>query len=260
MGHQERPLHEQFLDAIKANRARLDSRRGFVAGGAKLAGGLAGGAAVALAVTGASRGTSHAFAQDDATPVASPAASPVAGGGDVDILNYALTLEHLEYAFYRDGLNQFGLAGFNEAGQPETVYPNLQIIRTHEAEHVAALTQAITDLGGTPVEEQSYDFGYEDVDTFLATAVTLEDTGVAAYAGAAPLISDEALLTTALGIHSVEARHASFVRNTVGEIPFQNTVDEPLTMDEVLALVEPLIVGGPPEETTGTPEAGTPEV
>ena len=255
MGHQERPLYEQFLDAIKANRARLDSRRGFVAGGAKLAGGLAGGAAVALAVTGASRGPSVASAQDDASPVA----SPEAGGGDVDILNYALTLEHLEYAFYRDGLSQFGLTGFADAEQPETVYPNLQLIRTHESEHVAALTQAITDLGGTPVEEQTYDFGYEDVDTFLATAVSLEDTGVAAYAGAAPMISDQALLSTALGIHSVEARHASFVRNAVGEIPFPNTVDEPLTMEAVLEVVEPLIVGGPADETTGTPEAGTPE-
>lgn len=242
MQTQTKPLHERFLAAIAAERTRSASRRGFVAGGAKLAG------AGAVALAGGAGLVRSASAQD-----ATPEAAPAEFASDVDILNYALTLEHLEYAFYRDGLNQFGLQGFTDAEQAETVYPALQEVRTHEAQHVQALIDTITELGGTPVEEQEYDFGYEDVAGFLATAAALEETGVAAYAGAAPQIEDAAVLSAALGIHSVEARHSAYLNTLIESSAFPNAFDAPLTTEEVLAAVEPFIVA--PGADGATPEA-----
>ena len=98
----------------------------------------------------------------------------------VDVLNYALTLEHLEAAFYRDGLDEFSKADFEEAGVGPA-YRRLEEIRDHEIEHVEVLTDTITQLDGEPVEEAEYDFGYTDVASFLAVAQALENTGVSAY-------------------------------------------------------------------------------
>ena len=78
----------------------------------------------------------------------------------VDVLNYALTLEHLEYAFYRDGLEQFSAEDFAAAGYGDNVYGWFEIIRDHEDEHVQTITQVITDLGGEAVAEAEYDFAY----------------------------------------------------------------------------------------------------
>ena len=92
---------------------------------------------------------------------------------------------------------------------------------------------------------------------FLMTAVQLEDTGVAAYAGAAPSIENAELVPTALGIHSVEARHAAFVRTLADLTSFPNVVDEPLSRSEVLEAATPFIVPEdeePPEEETPSDE------
>ena len=220
-----RPMHEQILEAVHAERRRLSSRRGFVAGGAK----LAGGGALALAFAGA--------------PGAGALRSALAQEfeDDVDVLNYALTLEHLEYAFYRDGLEEFGEDGFAEAGRPASVFTNLEMIRDHEQAHVEALTAAVEGADGKPVEEQEYDFGYEDVDGFLEVAMALENTGVAAYAGAAPAIENADILAAALGIHSVEARHAAYLNIRNEESPFPAAVDEALTREEVLEIAGPFI-------------------
>ena len=167
----------------------------------------------------------------------------------VGVLNYALTLEHLESAFYRDGLEGFEDADF-EAG----VIDNLLLIADHEAEHVTTLIGVIESLGGTPVEEATYDFGgaYDDPATFLATAQALENTGVAAYTGAAQfLIAEDALLTAALTIHGVEARHAAYLNRLNGAVPFPDAVDAPSTPDEILAIAGPFIVAAPAPAAVG---------
>ncbi len=176
-------------------------------------------------------------AQMDATPDDVPFESPV------DVLNYALTLEHLEAAFYRDGLASIGREGITTWGYQDTVFDNLVAIGEHEAEHVAVLTQVITDLGGMPVEEAMYDFGYEDAVGFLQVAQALEDTGVAAYQGAAQyLIDSDELLTAALTIHGVEARHAAYIALLNGAVPFPAAVNPTLTPAEVLEIATPFIV------------------
>ena len=161
----------------------------------------------------------------------------------VDVLNYALTLEHLEYAFYRDGLEEFTAEDFTAAGYSANVYDYFGLIRDHEREHVETITQVITDLGGEPVAEAAYDFGYSDLAGFVGVAQVLENTGVSAYQGAAQfLIAEDELLTAALTIHGVEARHAAYLNGLQGESPFPDVVNPTLTPDEVLAAAGPFIV------------------
>ncbi len=235
-------LHERFLDAIEGERERVRSRRAVLSTGARITAGAALGAAFAA----------PAILTSSRTGVAAAGATAQDFEDDLDILNYALTLEHLEHAFYRDGLESLGEADIADATDDET-FGLLSEIRDHEAAHVEALTGAITDLGGDPVAEATYDFGYDDVAGFLEVAMALENTGVAAYAGAAPSISDEAILATALGIHSVEARHAGFLNRLNEMSPFPDAVDEPLTREEVLDAAGGFITE---EESESTPEEG----
>ncbi len=216
-------LHDRLLSAVFEERARITSRRGFLAGGLK----LGAGGALALTVLGSpARGRFAALAQEEDFE------------DDVDVLNYALTLEHLEYAFYRDGVGQFALGtdGFNN-----DIATFLTAIRDHEGAHVETLTQVITDLGGDPVAEATYDFGYTDAASFLATAAALENTGVSAYDGAGKYLENPDLLTAAGGIVAVEARHASYLNLITGVLPFPAAVETPLTRDEVLEIAGPFI-------------------
>ncbi|MEP7142814.1 MAG: ferritin-like domain-containing protein [Ferruginibacter sp.] len=138
-----------------------------------------------------------------------------------DVLNFALTLEYIESEFYKAGYAA-GVAGTLAipAGAPLNA---IKTIRDHEAAHVNFLKTAITSLGGMPVvyTAASFDFTakgnftnvFTDYGLFLAVAQTFEDTGVRAYKGqAGNLMANNDVLTAALNIHSVEARHASHIR------------------------------------------------
>ncbi|MCX2486507.1 ferritin-like domain-containing protein [Pedobacter sp. MR2016-24] len=138
--------------------------------------------------------------------------------GVIDVLNFALTLEYLEYYFYQQGA---ATAGLIPVGTPAVAAINT--IRDHELAHVNLLKSAITASGGTPVSFTAANFDYTaknnfptvftNYQTFLAVAQAFEDTGVRAYKGQAPaLMSSPSVLQTALQIHSVEARHASHIR------------------------------------------------
>jgi rubrerythrin len=168
----------------------------------------------------------HAFAQQEE-----------GSGGDVEILNFALTLEVLEQTFYQEGLRQVSLSG--------DVQSLAQEIESNEAEHVDTLTMTIQDLGGEPVAAPELDFGdaFSSEDSFLELAQTFEDTGVSAYNGAAPMIQAEEVLAAAGSIVQVEGRHASLVRLQRGEEPAPVAFDETLTQQEVLDAVEPFIAG-----------------
>ncbi|MBO9533806.1 MAG: ferritin-like domain-containing protein [Solirubrobacteraceae bacterium] len=129
-------------------------------------------------------------------------------GNDAAILNYALTLEFLESAFYAQATANIKFADPNLAYFAQTV-------GAHEAEHVKAL-QGV--LGSKAIDSPQFNFGAAVTDeaTFAKTAVVLEDTGVAAYAGQGTNIFQAAVLKAALSIHSVEARHAAWIRALVG--------------------------------------------
>jgi rubrerythrin len=217
-------FHEGLLAAIAGERRRM-SRRGLLGGSLK----LAGGAAVAMSLT--------------TVPGAVSIRSLVAAQeltSDIDVLNYALTLEQLEYSFYRDGI---GLFNFGQDSRGQSIDTNFAAIRDHEGAHVETLASVIADLGGTPVEEATYDFGdaYTDSMAFMMTAAALENTGVSAYDGAGQFITDPELLTAAGSIVAVEARHASYLNLLTGQIPFPAAFETPLTMDEVLEIAGPFI-------------------
>lgn len=131
----------------------------------------------------------------------------------IGVLNFALTLEHLEYRYYQMGLD----SGVITAAE-RVIF---QKIRDHELAHVKFLQEVIGNvLKGTPVAEPGFDFTaggnfqpFSDYPTFLALAQAFEDTGVRAYKGQAANVKEsDVVLTAALSIHSVEARHASQVR------------------------------------------------
>ena len=162
--------------------------------------------------------------------------------GVADILNFALTLEYLEDEFYRTAAAQDGLI-------PADVAPVFQAISAHESAHVALLQSV---LGGSAIAKPEFDFTargkYPDIfrrfSTLAAVAQNLEDTGVAAYKGQAPkLAGGGKLLTTALQIHSVEARHAAELRIMRRQKPWTGAFDKPLSKTQVLAIAGPFIVG-----------------
>ncbi|HEU0165177.1 MAG TPA: ferritin-like domain-containing protein, partial [Thermomicrobiales bacterium] len=141
-----------------------------------------------------------------------------------------------------DGLKSIGSAGITALGFQSSVFDWLGEIAAHEAAHVETLTKVIGGLGGTPVAEATYDFGYTDAAGFLGVAMAIEDTGVSAYGGAAQYLMDNGdLLTAALTIHGVEARHASYLAVLNAKNPFPNAFNPALTPDKVLDIAGPFI-------------------
>jgi rubrerythrin len=158
------------------------------------------------------------------------------GGGDVDILNFALTLEYLESTFYNQALRRVsGLSGDVKSLATE--------IRDNEVEHVVALSKTIKTLGGMPVKAPGVDFGnaFASQKSFLALAQTFEDTGVSAYNGAAPAIRSPEVLAAAGSIVQVEARHAAAIRSLNGEPITDGGFDKSLDTQAVLQAVKPFV-------------------
>jgi hypothetical protein len=160
--------------------------------------------------------------------------------GIVDTLNFALTLEYLEAGFYAEGNKSRGLI-------PSKYRTVFKTIGAHETAHVKLL-QGV--LGSAAVAQPAVDFTaggqYADVfsnfDTFLTLSQTFEDLGVAAYKGqAGNLIGSNEVLTVALQIHSVEARHASEVRRIGLKLGWDAAFDKPLSKSAVLAAATPFL-------------------
>jgi hypothetical protein len=165
--------------------------------------------------------------------LALPGAAHAQGRGDVDILNYALTLEYLEAAFYAEANARGALSG--------QLAEFSRIVGGHEDAHVAALRRA---LGSAAVRRPSFDFKgtTSDPGTFARTAMTLEDTGVEAYQGQATNIRDRSVLTAAISIHPVEARHAAWIASIMSRggnspSPAPEALNPAADMDEVLGIV-----------------------
>jgi hypothetical protein len=147
---------------------------------------------------------------------------------DVKILNFALTLEYLEAAFYAEAVSKGALSG----GALDAA----KIVRNHEADHVKALKKA---LGSAAVKKPKFDFKgtTEDQSKFLQTALALEETGVAAYSGQAGNIKQGAVLAAAASILTVEARHAAHFRTLNGEKFAPRSFDVAKNKKQILAAV-----------------------
>lgn len=183
---------------------------------------------------------------------------------DINVLNFALTLEYLEATFYTQGLQKLSSADFQNSefgrslqqasgigdmppsgisgtGLIQDVYPYLALVRNHEQAHVRTLVSVIRSLGGTPVDPPRFEFPYTNADQFIAIAGALENTGVAAYNGALPLLSNPQLITAGATIATVEARHAAYINRLRGMSPFPDAFDAGKTMAEILEIAGPFI-------------------
>jgi hypothetical protein len=220
-------LHELDRDgALREAGARVDpiTRLSFL----RRAGAILGGGAVAA--------------------VALPNLSGLAGGGgpavaaaassattDVDILNYALTLEYLEAAFYAEALKKGALRG--------QLQQFAKVVAGHERQHVQALQGT---LGSKAVKRPRFDFKgtTSSPSTFASTAKTLEDTGVEAYQGQATNIGSRRVLAAAISIHPVEARHAAWIASIMSKggtspaSPAPDAFNPAEDMQQVLAAVQ----------------------
>jgi Ferritin-like domain len=147
---------------------------------------------------------------------------------DVDILNYALVLEYLQSTFYTEAERAGALTGKTAQAA--------RVVGATERAHVEAFLQL---LGSHAVKRPTFNFEgtTEQQRPFLKTAVALEDLAVAAYKGQAPKLRSNAVLAAAVGIHSVEARHAAWMRELFGIIPAVNAFDKPASRKSVNRLV-----------------------
>lgn len=172
--------------------------------------------------------------------------------GDLEIANFALTLEYLEADYYAIALDSGMLSG--------DALSYIQATFEHESAHVEALTGLIKDSGGTPVAKPEFMFGeaFASQSSILSTAATLEITGVGAYLGAAPMIQSPDVLAAAGSIAGVEGEHVVAINNLLGVVPPANMAfPEALSQDAVLAAIAPFMGGAMPETGGQAPVYGT---
>jgi len=156
------------------------------------------------------------------------------GGVDLEIVNYALTLEYLEADFYQK-VAESGLFAGKELDL-------IKLFGEHEQAHVDALESTAKSLGEAAPKPETT-FPLESKAAVLGLAATVENLGAAAYLGQAARIQDPAILAAALAIHTVEARHAAALNRMLGKnfVP-DGAFAKPASMEEVLPLVKPFIV------------------
>jgi rubrerythrin len=235
--HNDQTTRRPALDELKHDPS---SRKRFL----KMAGGGAVASAFALFVaacgddeeeSGAGGGTSDTQAKTMAGK-----------GGDLEIVNYALTLEYLEADFYEQVVESGAITD-------KKIVSLAKEIGESEQAHVDALLATAKSLG-KPAARPKTDFtavlegGPEKI---LQTAATVENLGAAAYLGQAGRIQDKEILAAALSIHSVEARHAAALnalvgRGFTGDGPLEGSIPDgafamPMTMDQVLREVQPFL-------------------
>ncbi len=152
-----------------------------------------------------------------------------ATANDLEILNYALTLEYLEADFYTRGVK----GGVLKGRELELVSP----IRDHEQEHVDVLTSTVKSLGGKPADKPEFmypDGTFTDRSKFLMTASVFEELGVTAYHGQVARIDDGDILAAAASIAGVESRHAAVLADLIDGNPFPAPFENRKDMKAVL--------------------------
>jgi hypothetical protein len=162
--------------------------------------------------------------------LADPARASASGASrtDTSILNYALGLEYIQASFYTEAERLGALHG--------PLAQQAHVVGAHERAHVTAFRKV---LGAAAIKRPTFNFQgvTEDPDAFRKTAVAFEDLAVAAYKYQAPRLRSPAFLQAAIAIHSVEARHAAWIRRLAHVLPAATAFDKPLAPHEVNALV-----------------------
>jgi hypothetical protein len=179
-------------------------------------------------------GSSSSSSSSTTAPATTATTASNGNTGDIGILNYALTLEYLETAFYAKVIEAKLFSGAAGA--------LLKTFGAQEAQHVAALKAAVTSLGGTPVAKPESKFPITTAAATAELAYTVENLGASAYLGQAPLIQSKQVLASALAIHTIEARHAASIGTLVKKsLTPDGAFAKPADMSEVLAAVKPFL-------------------
>ena len=190
--------------ALRETAGRLPTRAQFLGHGARAA--AAGGLALGL-LPGAAQ--AKATKRQRAKQV----------DNDVSILNFALALEYLQASFYTEAERVGSLHG--------ALAEQARVVGSHERAHIKALQ---AQLGRKAIKSPHFNFhGTTDsAGSFRATAVAFEDLAVGAYKQQLPLITSDRYLAAAVSIHSVEARHAAWIRQLAGIVPAEHAFDDPI--------------------------------
>jgi rubrerythrin len=179
-------------------------------------------------------GSSSSSSSKSTTAASTATSASSSAGGDIAILNYALTLEYLESEFYSKVIAAKLFSG--------KVGELLQSFGSQEDSHVVALKAAVSKLGGTPAENPKGKFPISSATQVAQLAYTVENLGAAAYLGQAAKIQSPEVLASALAIHSVEARHAATLATLVKKsVTPQGAFATPADMSSVLAAVKPFL-------------------
>ena len=229
--------------ALRDLRQDPGSRRNFI----RMTGaGAAGALGVLIAACGGDDQSGSA-ASKPASGEKSSSAGAMSAKRDLEIVNYALTLEYIEADFYDQVIKSGAI-------EDKATVALAKEIGEHEQEHVEALAATVKKLGGTPAMRPRTAF--ESVlsggpTKILETAATVENLGAAAYLGQAGRIKSKEILAAALSIHSVEARHAAALNKLVGRdfragSPLEGSLPDgafaaPMSMEQVLKQVKPFL-------------------
>ena len=190
---------------------------------------------------------------------------------DVQIVKFALLLERLEATFYTEAVGgRLGEVDVESSAIAQQLanpslryatFQRLKQVRDHEQTHVEALEGVLETVGSDPnfASGVEFEFPYETVGEFYDLAQVFEDTGVAAYTTAAPAIDTEKYLASAVRIHAVEGRHASYLRTLNNPLPAGSAALNPfprafqlkLSVSDVVGRIEPFVVGADAEDIVG---------
>jgi hypothetical protein len=190
---------------------------------------------------------------------------------DVQIVKFALLLERLEATFYTEAVGgRLGEVDVESSAIAQQLanpslryatFQRLKQVRDHEQTHVEALEGVLETVGSDPnfASDVEFEFPYETVGEFYDLAQVFEDTGVAAYTTAAPAIDTEKYLASAVRIHAVEGRHASYLRTLNNPLPAGSAALNPfprafqlkLSVSDVVGRIEPFVVGADAEDIVG---------
>lgn len=170
------------------------------------------------------------------------------GATSIGILEFALTLEHLENAFYGRMLTKFSQEDFAKAGYPEWVRNRIEQIAGHEQTHVEFLSSALSAAGTKATQPCEYEFPCNNVQSCLELSNALETVGTSAYTGAIKFISEPGYVTAAGSILATEARHSSWIGSAaLQSYPWSTSFEADLTANQIFTIAASFIKKCPPE-------------
>ncbi|WVQ72470.1 hypothetical protein IAR50_002022 [Cryptococcus sp. DSM 104548] len=185
---------------------------------------------------------------------ASASTSALAGtadtSNDLTVVKFAALAENLENDFYNQALAKFNAQAFTDAGfaDGQSISDQLSVIGTDEATHLTTLQAVAKAMSADTADVDSCQFNFDsaltDVNTFLATARTLEFVGISAYLGGTTLIGDKSLLVNAAQITTVESRHNTVLNLFNSGSSVANAFDMALSPQQVLSIAAPFVSGG----------------